>query len=332
VYCDGRAERYNVEGEFGKKVVYKENAVEMLERELSKKRKDIRGYVVMGGGVGDSFQPVENETGMMRRLLEVMIRQRRPVHLITKATLITGYAELIEELHAVAGVLASFSFSSVDDRIGDIFEPGVPPPSERISAMRYLADKGIPVGMFLMPVLPYITDDETHIHGSVKAAKEAGASYVLFGGMTLKPGRQREHFLTILGRHYPHLIEPYHRMYGDDPYGSPARGTGADVHGIFKRATKDMGMPTRIPPSVLGSAITKNEHISTILGHLAHLRRTHARSYRKAAMTVASLPQPIDSLLTPPGDLDGIDTTANGIIQEYISTGQCRLLDTMICG
>lgn len=61
-YCDGRAEKYQVEGEFGQHITVKTNAAELLERELepTRKRKPmIKGFIGLGGGVGDSYQPVE---------------------------------------------------------------------------------------------------------------------------------------------------------------------------------------------------------------------------------------------------------------------------------
>ena len=64
LYCDGRAEKYNVEGEFGEDVVVKINAINVLKRELDQKRKRIhlkKGFIMVGGGVGDSYQPVENK-------------------------------------------------------------------------------------------------------------------------------------------------------------------------------------------------------------------------------------------------------------------------------
>ena len=55
VYCDGRAEKYQVDGEFGEDVVVKINAINLLQRELDPKRKRTpfkKGYI--GVGVGDS--------------------------------------------------------------------------------------------------------------------------------------------------------------------------------------------------------------------------------------------------------------------------------------
>src|SRR5512136_3428868 len=61
-YCDGRYETYQVQGEFGTDISVKMNAIELLKKELKKPivLKRIRqGYLMLGGGVGDSYQPLE---------------------------------------------------------------------------------------------------------------------------------------------------------------------------------------------------------------------------------------------------------------------------------
>jgi len=61
VYCDGHSEGYYVDGEFGEDVAVKVNAIEVLRRELDPKRKRIplkRSFIMVGGGVGDSCQPI----------------------------------------------------------------------------------------------------------------------------------------------------------------------------------------------------------------------------------------------------------------------------------
>ena len=79
VYCDGRAEGYYVEGEFGNDVAVKINALEVLRRELDPKRKRTpfkRGYVMVGGGVGDSYQPIEEKYELTRKTLELLSEKK----------------------------------------------------------------------------------------------------------------------------------------------------------------------------------------------------------------------------------------------------------------
>ena len=87
VYCDGRAEGYYVEGEFGTDVSVKVNAVEVLRRELdpARKRTPLKpGYVMVGGGVGDSYQPIEAKYELTRKTLALLSETSFPVHIHQK--------------------------------------------------------------------------------------------------------------------------------------------------------------------------------------------------------------------------------------------------------
>ncbi len=75
VYCDGRSERYQVDGVFGENVVVKTNAVEILRRELKPIGRRVKlkpGYIMVGGGVGDGYQPVEEKYQLTRKTLQLL--------------------------------------------------------------------------------------------------------------------------------------------------------------------------------------------------------------------------------------------------------------------
>ena len=118
VYCDGRSEQYYVGGDFGKEVSVKTNAVDVLRRELDPGRKRIPlklAYVMIGGGVGDSYQPVEENYQLSRKALQVVFEKNFPVHVLTKSTLVTKDIDLLRKINAKRRAIVSFSFSSVDD-------------------------------------------------------------------------------------------------------------------------------------------------------------------------------------------------------------------------
>jgi DNA repair photolyase len=91
VYCDGRSERYYVNGEFGKNIAVKINAIEILRKELGNRRRHAplkNGFMMVGGGVGDSYQSVEKKYKLTRRALHLLYDLQHPVHVLTKSTLI----------------------------------------------------------------------------------------------------------------------------------------------------------------------------------------------------------------------------------------------------
>jgi len=91
-----------------------------------------------------------------------------------------------------------FSFSSASDELSSIFEPNVPPPSERLKTFARFKREGIPCGIFLLPVIPFITDTSEMIMEILKKVHDIGINFVIFGGMTLKDGKQRTYFYNVL--------------------------------------------------------------------------------------------------------------------------------------
>ncbi len=153
VYCDGRSERYNVDGEFGEDVVVKINAIDILKRELDPRRKKTslkKGYIMVGGGVGDSYQSVEKKYELTRKTLELLYQKDFPVHILTKSTLVKRDVDIIKQINKKNRSIVSFSFSSTNEKISSIFEPNVPPPKERLDTLRFFKNEGIIIGMFLI--------------------------------------------------------------------------------------------------------------------------------------------------------------------------------------
>ena len=276
-YCDGRAEKYQVTGDFAADVQVKVNAVEVLRRELSLDRAaqpelfpetHKGGYLLLGGGVGDSYQPAEAGCRMARQVLELLAARGIPVHVLTKSSLVLRDADLLERLAGSAGALVSFSISTADDALGALLEPGASPPSARLCALSELRSRGINGGVFLMPVIPFLSDSPGQIDQSVAAAARAGAQYVVFGGMTLKQGRQKEHFLRVVADGSTDLAARYEQLYPPPPGNRPDWGNAPEAYyrritRAFARAAHAHGMPVRIPLELCRHLLSDGE-ISTV--------------------------------------------------------------------
>jgi len=120
IYCDGRAEQYRVEGDFGRDIAVKINAEEILRRELDpeRKRKPFKPcFMMIGGGVSDSYQPIEKKYGITGKALEIAHERNFPVHVLTKSTLVERDLDIIKRINEKQRAIVSFSFSSADDRI-----------------------------------------------------------------------------------------------------------------------------------------------------------------------------------------------------------------------
>ena len=332
VYCDGRAEKYQVEGEFGEEVAVKINAIEILRRELDPKRKRVplkKCFMMVGGGVGDSYQPVEQKYQLTRQALELMLEFNLPAHVLTKSTLIERDIDLLKKINEQTRTIVNFSFSSLDDEISAIFEPGVPPPSLRLETIRKFKQAGIPCGLFLMPVIPFITDTPEQIEKVFYKAKEIGVDYIIFSGMTLKDGRQKQYFLNVLKNHYPGLIAEYQHIFQPNEWGQATDEYYASIHQSFLPIAKKYQIPIRMPLHLFRDILEENDRVEVVLGHIDYLCKIQGRSspFGYAAYSISQLKQPLSSMRGQLQRIKGVGQTTERIIVEILDAGKSTYLE-----
>ncbi len=337
VYCDGRAEGYYVEGEFGTDVSVKINAVDVLAQELDLRRKRTPlqpGYVMVGGGVGDSYQPVEEKYGLTRKTLTLLSEKKFPVHILTKSTLVSRDIDLLQKINETSKVIVSFSFSSTDESISRIFEPGVPSPQERLETMAFLKDQGLACGMFLMPVIPFITDTKEILHKTIHDAKDVGVDFIICGGMTLKDGKQKNYFLNILKKYYPDLLLEYQMIYKGSKWGEATSEYYHQLHQSFHTLMNLYKIPKRIPPALFKGILSQNDLIVVILEHLDYLLKLEGKKspYGFAAYSLSNLQVPLSTIRYQLQSIKGIGSTTEKIIQEVLDTGSSQYYERLLKG
>ncbi len=215
IYCDSRSACYRIEN-FAD-ILIKENAIDLLTKELRNKRK--KGTIGTGS-MNDPYMPVEEDTCLTQRALKVISHFRFPIHILTKSDLVLRDFEVIKDISSVYAAV-SFTITTADDELSKIIEPGAPESSRRFAAISELASHGVYTGIILMPVLPYITDKKENIETIVKKGKEAGAKYIIAAmGMTNRTG-QREYYFNKLDKHFPGIKQKYIERFGDDYNCSP---------------------------------------------------------------------------------------------------------------
>ncbi|RPH94776.1 MAG: radical SAM protein, partial [Calditrichaeota bacterium] len=250
-YCDGRAEKYQVDGDFGRQVMVKINAVEVLTKEIAslRKRSSLKGgFIFIGGGVCDSYQPAEGEFQLTRGALELLRENNLPVHMLTKSVLIERDFELIREINQQKRAVVSMSFSSTDDEISSVFEPGASPPSARLKTLERFKQAGVAVGIYLLPIIPYITDSDVQLQRSFQSFKAIGAEWVVCGGMTMKDGRQFEYFNNVLAAYDPSLLSAYQSLYPGEAWGSATAAYTRALNRKLVELAAQFQLPMRIPP------------------------------------------------------------------------------------
>ena len=335
-YCDGRAEGYYVDGEFGHDIVVKVNAIDVLNRELDPKRKRVplkRCYFMIGGGVGDSYQPIEKKYQLSRRALQLIYDYGFPAHVLTKSTLVERDIDILKKINEQRRAIVSFSFSSVDEELSAIFEPHVPPPSERLKTLTTLKSEGIACGMFLLPVIPFLTDTLQMIEDAVRKASDAGVDFVIFGGMTLKEGRQSDYLFHVL-QNYPGLIEKYRGIYRGKKYGEATPEYYNLINRTFSSIAKSCRMPMRVPITLYSDILEQSDLVIVVLEHIDYFLRMEGKTspYGYAAYSLSQLKEPLSSMTGELHHIKGINHAAESVIREILETGTSSLYENLLGG
>lgn len=208
IYCDSRSACYRMDRL--DRIYVKENALEVLERTLASKRvKDTIGF----GSMNDPYMPLERQYQMTRRALEIIANYRFPVHVITKSDLVIRDIDLLQRISGVYAAV-SVTITTFDDVLCKKLEPFAPVTSKRFEAIRRLSEAGIYCGVTLMPVLPFLNDNEENIVSILEEAAACGAQYVVgYMGMTLREG-SREYYYDKLDQLFPGLSDKYRQTFG----------------------------------------------------------------------------------------------------------------------
>lgn len=209
IYCDSRSEIYGVK-DFDT-VRIKENAIDILDSELRTKRK--KG-VVGTGAMSDPYNPFEAKYKLTRSSLEIINKYNFGAAIITKSDLITRDIDILKEIKSHSPVLIKVTVTAAKDELCKKIEPNVAVSSKRFEAISKLSSNGIFTGILLMPVLPFIEDNNENISEIIRLAKESGAKFIYPAfGVTLRQN-QRDHFLNKLNKDFPELAQKYIREYG----------------------------------------------------------------------------------------------------------------------
>ncbi|MGE7993117.1 PA0069 family radical SAM protein [Pseudomonas sp. NPDC089554] len=229
--------------DFETKLIAKTNAAEVLEQQLSKP-----GYQCAPINLGsntDPYQPIEREQRLTRRVLEVLLRYRHPVTIVTKGSLVLRDLDLLSELASQRLARVMISLTTLDDELKRTLEPRAAAPKARLRAIRVLREAGVPVGVLCSPMIPMVNDHE--LERLLEAAKEAGAQSAAYMLLRL-PLEVAPLFEQWLHDHHPqraaHVLSLIRQSRGgelyDSRFGARMRGEGVFADLLAQRFAKAM--------------------------------------------------------------------------------------------
>lgn len=224
--------------DFESKIFAKVNAPELLRRELGK-----ASYVPEPIALGvntDAYQPCEREQRITRRVLEVLQECEHPVGLITKSALIERDIDILAAMAAKRQAAVAITLTTLDPAIARTLEPRAAAPARRLRTIRTLSEAGIPVGVSIAPIIPFVTEPE--IERILEAVADAGAIGAHYTVLRL-PWEVGPLFHQWLEAHFPEraqrVMNRVREMRGgkdyDSQFGTRMKGEGVWAELIRQR-------------------------------------------------------------------------------------------------
>lgn len=269
-YCDGRAEKYYVEGDYEKDIVIRKNLPEILKMEIPKLREI--GTIMIGSGISDSYQPVEADEKLMRRSAEILLESNLSVAVLTKSSLIMRDLDIWKKVNQKNGFTLMISLITLDDHIRQVFEPNASPVQERLDTLSEFRKEGIPVGVLAMPILPFISDTKEQVTDLISELENIGVDFVMPGSLTLRPGVQKETYLKIIKEHYPQKYHDYVSLYKSDrASGNPDHYYGKQFFDQAYDVLNSRSILSNIPHQIFQNRFPIYDEINILMSHMIEL-------------------------------------------------------------
>lgn len=249
-YCYVQDKKHNVssglEDEKDSVVQMKINAPFLLGQRLA--AEPDRGLIVLGESC-EPYDKPEEKYLITRNLLEILSNYDYPLHIITRSPLVVRDIDILRKIHKKSRVLVTISIPLISKDMVAKFESGAPLVKDRLKTLTHLRKAGITSGVALSPLIPYISDGGEVVRVLKKAASN-NALYAVFNALLIK-SYQREMFFTWLDEKYPHLLEPYYRLYGESE--NPSDEYIDKFAQQFRRIASDFGLRSSVPADYITS-------------------------------------------------------------------------------
>jgi len=191
--------------DFETTIFVKEDAPELLSQRFQTAGREggWEPQTVSMSGNTDPYQPVERELEITRSCLEVFLRHRNPVSIVSKSGLVRRDVDLLSGLAERDLVKVLVSVTTLDDGLAGKLEPRAARPSLRLKTIEDLAEAGIPVGVLIAPLIPGLNDEE--LPAIAEAVSARGATFA--GTVLLRlPGAVEDVFVDWLEETFPNRV------------------------------------------------------------------------------------------------------------------------------
>ncbi|WP_051292612.1 PA0069 family radical SAM protein [Olivibacter sitiensis] len=240
--------------DFERKIIVKHNCAELLEATFN--RKGYEPSTIMLSGNTDCYQPIERKLGLTRSLLQLFLKYRHPVSIISKNNLILRDLDILKPLAAQGLVHVAITLNSLREEVRQKMEPRTVTAQARLKVMERLAEAGVPVMLMCAPIVPHVNSDE--LPTLIEEAASRGVRSASFTIVRLN-GAIAEIFSDWVHKAFPDraekilhgIAECHGGKLNDSTYGRRIKGEGLlaeSIHQLFGIAVRKFMGSNKLPP------------------------------------------------------------------------------------
>jgi DNA repair photolyase len=251
-------------------------AVDLPERVRSELEAIDRRDMVGITAITDAYQPAETLYRLTRQTLRILADQGQPTVILTKSPTILEDLVLLERINAQSRALVIFTLLTIDPYLSEKLEDKAAAPALRLDAIAELKRAGIPVGVALIPILPYVNDTDLILESTLRAVSASGADFIVWDYLNIPDERHRARINEMLAR-----IGRYPPSYYRDLY------HGQSLPDLSYRHERDrtlmtrcdaLNLPVRPPHSIYAGKIHPRSEAALLLKHTAYRDAVQGRS------------------------------------------------------
>lgn len=240
-----------------------------------------RGDLIAITALSDPYQPAEQSFRLTRQTLQVLADRGQPCLVQTKSALVLEDLPLLQRMNEQGLAVVMTTLLTIDQRLAERLEGKAPPPAMRLETLAALKRAGVPVGVALLPIIPYVNDADTMLRAVLRACAEIGVDFVVWDYLHIPNERHRVRVNEILARIGTYPVSYYRDIYRGQPQVSALYRQDRDRELLTR--CDGVGMEPRAPHRLFAGRLSPHNEAALLLRHAAFRDRVQGRE-RVAAL------------------------------------------------
>jgi DNA repair photolyase len=236
-----------------------------------------RGDLIGITALSDPYQAAEQSYRLTRQTLQVLAERGQPCLIQTKSAMVLEDTALLQRMNERGLAIVMTTLVTMDNHLAERLEGRAPPPALRLEMLAELKRAGVPVGVALLPIMPYVNDGDTALRGMVRACAESGVDFIVWDYLHIPNERHRARVNELLARVGSYPISYYRDIYRGRAQVSTLYRQNRDAE--LLRRCDGLGLEPRAPHKLFAGRLAPRNEAALLLRHAAFRDRVQGREH-----------------------------------------------------